>query len=511
MPGYTFQDRRGQSARVSQPSAGYLFSNSYQNAADRRPIFYSLADTRVAVNEWDRRDLVRVSRALYAQMSDIGGAINQKAQWSTVDGWSPRFMGANTSWGDSAEEWLSDVWYQNCNVLGLNYDFLGTLFSISVHLDIDGEILLAATSDRSGWPLISLIPSHRIGTRNFETTVKSGRYKGATIQDGVITNASGKVIAYRILGASSDGSEDYDLSANSAVLLFENTFADMYRGITPMARAWEDITDVKDALHYMKIGLKLDASLPVIHENRTGQPDSGAPLAGFGLTEITKPTSDKPVPPQPAVFEQMANGILYARATDGTQLKITSSERPHSNGREFLETLQRKALFSIGWPVELLDASKIGGASVRLCQDLVRKNIRSRQRTLMRAARFMTSYAVAVAMKSTILPDNSKDKWSAFDWSMPAKLTVDAGYEAQMDNAALLLGTESLANIVGKRGGDWFKLRQDIERESRDLLDRATALAKDYPDLGLQGALQLLSQRGPNPTPIPPTVDAAQQ
>jgi hypothetical protein len=80
-----------------------------------------------------------------------------------------------------------------------------------------------------------------------------------------------------------------------------------------------------------------------------------------------------------------------------------------------------------------------------------------------------------------------------------------------MDNAALLLGTESLANIVGKRGGDWFKLRQDIERESRDLLDRATALAKDYPDLGLQGALQLLSQRGPNPTPIPPTVDAAQQ
>lgn len=486
--GYTVHDRRG-------TKQANLYSQPQHAPQNYRPRFYSMAtDTKKAYNATDRESSLKYGRSLFATLPDLGGALMSKASWAVgPSSFTPIFTGKDQEWGNAAEQWLQNSFYPVCNVQGSNFDFRTTLSLTSLALDVDGDNLLILTNSRDGFPLVQVVPSHRIGNRYMDTEVKTGKYKGLQIIDGVIINGFGRPIAYRILGDTPD--EDYDISAQSCQLLFEPEWSDQYRGISRVARPLTDFMDQQDIDEFLKRGVKLASSLGIIHSTESGTPDTSANLVGVDDTDlITGAPSSPPL-------EIISGGeIMYLKANAGEKIESLKDERPSQNTQEFITRIQRRALFACGWPIELLDPSKVGGAAVRLIQDLARKTVSSRQVTLEKRAKLIVNYAIARAMNQGYLPQNNDD-WYSWSFTKGSAICVDNGNESQADREGYKLGTTSLSEISSKKGLDWQELRMQAQKETEDLLDRAQVISKKY-GITMDAALALLSQRTPNQAPV---------
>jgi Phage portal protein, lambda family len=493
---YKINDRRG-----IDKSAASLYPSPRNNIRNYRPRYYFPSDTYKSNTPSDRYDQTRYGRELFASSATLGSAILAKNKWAIGHGWQPSFTGKNSKWGDEAEQWLREQWFPRCNVLGPNYDFRTTLYLTGVAIDVDGDSMMVFTYNRDGFPQIQLIPSHRIGQRDFGNVVKEGKYAGYPIYDGVVCNFNNYPIAYSVLGDNKD--EDIFIPINKQQFLFEPEWGDQYRGISRVARPLFDILDLQDTDELEKRAIKLAAAIGIIHSTESGQADASTPLIGAEediISGIVQPNA----PP----VEQLYGGeIYYTKAGVGEDIKAFLSDRPSPNTQAFVERVQRGVMAAVGWPYELLNPSKIGGASVRLIQDIARQSIADRQQTLERRARAMVAYALSVAMEEGFISKNNDPDVFNWKFTKPAKLSVDNGNEASADRDGYKLGTNTLAEISSKKGEDWFELRNQTEIEVDDLLTRAQKLASKF-NITLDNALNLLSQRSANSTPVLPPIDA---
>jgi capsid protein len=358
---------------------------------------------------------------------------------------------------------------------------------------VDGDAAMLLTRAESGFPQLRFLTADRIGSRG-DDEIKGGPYDGARLINGCIVNRDGRVIAYRVLGPTPE--EDVDVSAFNCQLLFEPEWRAQFRGIPRIARTLLDWFDVQDIDAYLKRGVKLDASQGVVHYTETGTADTAS-----DLLSDNEDTSIKDL----RIERREGGEILYMKADSGEKVESFKSERPHPNTEAFIARLERRGLLAVGWFYELLDPSKLGGASVRLIQDEARHSIRARQKTIRKRAKRAITYAVAVAMKQKLIPRNEADWWK-WDFELPAQLTVDAGYDRAADVEDLKLGLTTEAEVTAKRGKWWEDVRLQKKREVKALLTDAQDIAKEF-NIPIQSALDLLSQRNPNPTPITETPD----
>lgn len=481
---YRLVDKRGQ-----QMSGLYPTPSTSRNPSGYRPRYYTAQDTPKAVTSYDRVDQLTLARSLFTECPDLGGALMQKASWVVGPGaFTPISLAENKEWADAAEEWLINQFYPICSVNGPNYPFTELLRITSLQLDIDGDTGLYFTTTRSGYPQVGLVPSHRIGCRGNEKEVKEGKFAGWPIIDGVIVNGS-RPIGYRILGDTPD--EDYDISVQNFQLLFESEWCDQVRGISRVARGALDWTDQADINEFIKRGAKIASSIGLISKTDAGNAvDAGANIIGVDEDTPTE-TADG------LSIEAIHGGeILYMKSGLNETIEALKDDRPSQNTEAFISRIQKRAMYSIGWPQEMLDSSKIGGASVRLVQDLARKSVAQRQATVERRAKIIVNFAIAKAMNSGLIPQNNTD-WFKWAFTRGGVLTVDNGNEAAADREAFKLGTNTLANIASKAGQDWFELREQQQRETEDLLTRARVISDKF-KISMDAALGLLSQRAPN-------------
>jgi hypothetical protein len=483
--------------KVSKGKQASLYPTTKFNPNNYRPRIYNMAvDTKKAITPSDRSDYLSRGRELFATLPDLGGALLSKAAWSVgPSSFTAIHTGTNTEWGNLAEKWLEERFYPMCNVQGNNFDFRTTLNLSSLALDVDGDTLMILTKSRSGFPQVQIVPSHRIATRGNTNVVETGKYAGLSIIDGVIVNVDGRPIAYNILGETPE--DDYQVTIRDAQLLYEPEWCDQYRGVSRVARPLLDFTDTQDIDEFLKRGVKLGSSIGIIHTTEGGSPDSSAMVMAIDEDAVTEG-----VPPAPPL--QMVNGgeIMYLKANAGESITSLKDERPSQDVASFLERIQRRALFACGWPIELLDPSKVGGASVRLIQDLARRSIAQRQVTLEKRAKLMVNYAVAVAMQTGQLPQNNDD-WYNWSFTKGAAITVDQGNESNSDRAGYVMGLNTMSEISSKRGLDWQEVRQQNQKEVEDLLDRANNIAKSK-GVPFETALTLLQQSTPNASPVAP-------
>lgn len=488
---------------TKKQASGGLYQSSRRSPSNYRPVYYTVGDTHKAVTQYDRLHSVRIARSVFTNCPDLGGALIQKSSWCVGPGaFTPIYTGTDTAWGDQAEEWLTTQFFPVCSTAGQNFPFSTILNLSSLALDVDGDTAMALTSTREGFPQITLIASHRIGQRKNEKLVEEGRFSGYRICDGVILNDNGRVIGYRILGDTED--DDLDVSSANLQLLIEPEWADQYRGISRVARSVTDWQSQDEINEFLLRGVKLASSIGLIHRNESGDGQDSGFMPGAN-EDITAPTSGVQV-------TNINGGEMYfMKAGIGEGIEALKDERPSQNTEAFISRIQKRALYSIGWPQEMLDSSKIGGAAVRLVQDLVRRSVATRQQTLERRARLIVNYGIAKAVKEGFLPPNDND-WFKWTFTKGGVVTVDGGNEASADREGFKLGVTSLTEISAKKGVDWYELRQQTQKETEDLLDRATILSKKY-GITLDAALVLLSQRTPNSAPVTqlPTEQPLQQ
>ena len=483
-------DKRGQNKQANlYPTP----SNNGKFSSYRRRL-HVIGDTPKVVSGYDRIDQIYFARGLFASMPDLGGALISKASWCVNSGFAPVYNGADKAWGEKAEKWLTEKFYPVCNVLGSNYDFRTTLHLSCLGIDIDGSSGMILTSTAKGFPQVQLIPSHRIGNRGNEKVVAEGKFAGYEIIDGVIINDSGRPIGYRILGDRKE--DDIDISTQNMQLLFEPEWSDQLNGISRVARSITDWMDSQDVDEFTKRSVKIAASIGLLHTTEDGVPDTGANT--FGIEEDATTDSDSGNDLQ---MEYINGGeIYYLKGNAGEDIKVLQDTRPSPNTEAFMGRVQRRALYACGWPVELLDPSKLNGGAVRLIQDLARKSISARQLTLERRARLIVNYAITKAMQGGML-DQNNNEWYTWNFTKGSQIQVDLGNEEAAQREAYKLGTTTLSDIASKHGVDWMELREQQMRETIDLLERAKTISVKF-NINLDAALALLSQRTPNNGPI---------
>jgi hypothetical protein len=384
-------------------------------------------------------------------------------------------------------------WYPNASLCG-QFDFRTELELSSMAWDMDGDDAVIFVMDENNQPRLKLIEALQIGgstSRAGSTaraassgdTVKGGPYDGARIVNGVVLDRDDQFIGIQLKGsargsrASSGGSPEDDseiIPAYNCQLSFEPEFRFLHRGVPRIGKAMLDVFDGDDIDAFLKKAVKRLASFGVKIKTETGDAGPGGDLI---VARPDNGTGDF-IPPNDVKVEKIMGGeAYYMRANSGEDIEALKHDQPHPNTEAFVMRLERRAMLALRWFHELLDPSRIGGASVRLIQNQARTAIAKRQRTLKIRAKRCVQFAVAARMNSGQgSKNNDGADFLRWGFNMPPQLTVDQGYDELADQENFDLGSETLSSLCEKKGKWWLDRRGQKETENKDLIDRASVL-----------------------------------
>jgi hypothetical protein len=133
----------------------------------------------------------------------------------------------------------------------------------------------------------------------------------------------------------------------------------------------------------------------------------------------------------------------------------------------------------MGWPLELVwDASKIGGASVRMVRAKGERTVRRHQARLARLYARVVAYALVKAEAAGLLP-RLPDDWMAHTYTLPPRLTVDNGRDTRADIDKYKLGMISGQDFCGDEGDNWFHVTEEKIAEQKFLLEKCREAGVD--------------------------------
>jgi len=266
--------------------------------------------------------------------------------------------------------------------------------------------------------------------------------------------------------------DDEYISAQELIQVFDPRWADQVRGFPAFMHALLDLKDLRQIQGYEKVAAELMSSVGLIEWNEQGAPD-------MSPSSILKGTSYLGSNPMPQVaIEQIRGGgnVKYFRSSSGSKIEQLKNDRPSVQLDAFMDRLIRNACVGAGWPFELTwDASKLGGANVRLLLAKAMRAVEDRQDLLRPIAKRCVGYAVAKAIKSGLLPPN--EEWYCWRFTMPARMTTDYGRDAKADLADYQAGLKSMTDILGEEGIDLDDHIDTLEDEREKLTEAGLPVA----------------------------------
>lgn len=459
------------------------FSEHYEGASlsgnNQIPINGRAQDYEFDLDPWTRENLITVARVLYDNVGFIHGAINENARHTVGEGIIP------ISDADDAGIALDhdDYWTTWCDIpeLTQQWDFRKVLEITSKGVDVDGVVGFLLTETATGYPQIQAIPAHRIKSPPGDES----------FTDGVKLNAVGRPVAYSIRSVGLEGWTYKIIPASSFVLVAD---VDRFGGVispSALTPAIINMRDKKDILTYEKLGVKIGSALGI--KLKTAQASqTGKALFGSPETVVDSSGAAK-------TFEKISGGAIVELG-QGDELETFSSNRPSAAFTGFLAYLDRDVAAGLDLPVEFIwDPAALGGTSQRFIMVKAQKRFEERQRMLKRSIKAIRNYVIAKGIdRGDIKPVKG---WWRVKWQMPSKISVDVGRESKANLEDYFAGLRTLQEDFGERGIDWKVARNDQETAARDLLGRAAAIRKDFPDLTLQDAINLIEKRGNTGSP----------
>lgn len=442
---------------ISKPSkrigfGGYrgdLFEAATSEEYARRRVAPLDDDTPELVSEADRRELVTLSRHLFANYPIIQGVIEELGDLAGA--LSMRFCGKDDDWNEATQEWLAF----NDDVLSTSGCSMETIrYLIVIAALIDGDIGFILTEAKSGLARIQPIPGHRIGSRSNQKQVSGGQFDGATICDGVVINRIGTPIAYQVLG--SEEADDVIYSANDFVLCFLPFRVDQLRGVPMLASGIKDWRDIKLTKEFELAAQKLGSYQGLIEKNETGEPEIDLAKR---MTRSQEPTtSGGAETTTPEVYSYQLNGdgalVRWFKAGQGG-LEAFRNDRPSGDARAFWQQTVREALCGINYSYDFaVDPGGVSGASVRVVVSRINRMVKKVCRVVVKP--FQTrvdGYRLAKAIKQNQIPFN-KD-WFRREYSGGAELTADAKHQSDTALQNEAAGYCSKQDITATLGKNW--------------------------------------------------------
>ena len=134
---------------------------------------------------------------------------------------------------------------------------------------------------------------------------------------------------------------------------------------------------------------------------------------------------------------------------------------------------------------------------------------------LTKRRKWVDAWRIAKAIKNGRIPQNAE--WWKWEYQYAARLTADKKYDSQTDINEMTSGVGTQADACARKGLWWQDVNKQKERELRDKLTRAKAIASEYgmtiqevmPHLGLlhPNALSALSSQTADPAPAEDTAN----
>lgn len=396
-------------------------------------------------------------------------AVQQKAEYVSAAGWLPEFVGGDRRWGERSTRVLHDA-LAISDVRGELFDWDDQWELVGRLWDIDGGSFQVFTQTESGFPQLQNIEAHRVGQRMSTPIVGPrdaytwitdspgatprkvwGAYAGLRILNGIIYNSAGREVAYRVLGGSPD--EDRDISARDMMHVCHPRWFSEGRPAPSIAYAVLDWYDVKETREFERLAQKVSSALTLVETNETGQAPAIPPL---GNGPATPKTNSEPQ-------EQVLFGGLIRYVKNGGNLRAHESSRPSDGWQKFDRTIVAGAFYGMGWRIEMMDLSLLGGAGVRGFQDNINMKIAARHKRLKAFALRAVRRTVGRLILRGDLPESPE--WAAWDIPAPPEFTVDAGRAQQADRDNIRAGVDSTPDVIRRAFGTHYRstLRKQAE------------------------------------------------
>lgn len=454
-----------------------------RSAYDRPPEFRLHSPRIPPVDEMARmlprerhRHLLADSRHIY-KMPLVKGAVHQKAHYVNASGWRPVFTGADEEWGKLAEAALIEA-DKLADVRGAPYTFDKLMEITCRDMDRSGDSFWVLTETAGGFPQFQLFEAHRVGQRDDEERVEGGKYRGRAIYNGIIYSPAGAPLAYRILGSTPE--EDRDVAATDIIHAFDpEWFSDgrPFPAIATGLRDWYQVGDIRDA---ELVAQKVNSYLTLIESNEPGKRDTVNALLNPAPVTTNDPQGAAPI-------DVIEKGMMrYIKSGSGS-ITAHTSNRPSKASADFERVIVASALYGLGWRIEMMDLSLLGGAGVRGFQDNINTAIKARWLDLCPVAKRARLYQIAKLIKRGDIPENAE--WWRWAFTPPPEFTVDPNRDVKSDIEALRAGIDSEANIIRRMHGmepeAFYRLR------ARTLKAKERIAAQEGIDVDQLGTLAL--------------------
>lgn len=357
--------------------------------------------------------LVALSRYAVRNFGVAKEASHSKALYAIGDGLRPQPRSKDTDWNAKATEiFLRD--FKRIDIAGRNTG-LDFLYFASYALDTDGEIFFVKqTETLSGFafPRLQALETHRL----------SYKTEGRIVQ-GIEFDEQGREIAYHFKGI------DAPIPAESVIAVRNPTSASEVRCPPEIQHMLPHLLDAHQTFEMEKDGVKLAQRFHLALY--TPHPETaGSDIARMG----SETTAGVPIKTDnsgsPLISEiSLAKGDDVIVIPEGMRMEGIQSNKPTSGFADYIEQVYRDASFG-GLPYEVaVDASKIGGAAVRLQTWRTDKIISRRQQVLIdRFLGPLWKFIIATAIRRGEL--TAAEDWTDVEWATPRSITVDNGREA---------------------------------------------------------------------------------
>ena len=351
----------------------------------------------------------------------------------------------------------------------------------------DGDAFVAKVRNGAGEAKLQLMEGHRVGNPI------QGEVPPVGMHDGVQFGPYGELISFNVY--KSDGS-DRSILAQSMMHIVDHEYASGARGVPVLQHALNTIQDEMDILELEKLAVKDNADVTRVIKKTGGYVDGDlAAELGAGLSSNYE-----------NIHARMGGKLIALEP--GEDFQSFTSNRPSPAFTGFLTALRREIAAGV-LPFEFVDdASKIGGATVRLITAKAARVFGKYQNIIIEQMCVPTwGYIIGQAIADGELPDDPN--WARTSWTTPKSVTVDAGRDAANDRADVELGLMSMSELYAQRGLDF---RTEMEKRANDMA-YITSLAKEHglpfellykPQNVQPGTVDPLAQ-APVETPPPPS------
>lgn len=459
------------------------YSDTYQGAKPspkRKWLATVTTDSKRVLTPYVLRVLRSRARQEFANNGFVRGAFMDVARYLIGhNGIKPQWQTSDDGWNREMElRWAN--WLNICDIrrkLHGNQIFRAA----SVEMDCDGDfgIVLTETgggdSESPGIAQIQTVRAHRID---------DDRTSSRSSTAGVVEDSIGRTLGYNVIQGDSD--KPRFIPAESFILLGDPELSDWSRYPSAIAHGLNLLQDGAETMGHIRDGIKTRTARPFFHKTPLGEVDDIDPQGDTEEVELGDGVT--------VTFQDMMSGMI-PRLGEGEEIIELKDQFPGGHVIPLLEFDRRDFACGYGVPLETIWKGDLGGPAQRFFITKFQRRIDDRCGLVFvpHLLKRLAGYFASKEIKRGAMPSNPE--WWKIRWRPTSpKVTIDIGREGENNRRDLLLGSRTLEKDTGEQGEDWQDVREQTEKELRDLLQRAKGISEEF-GVDIREALSWLSQR----------------